>query len=100
MTELALRCEDHRNVVLVGGGDDFFVLYGSTRLNDRSYASLCRLVDAVAKWKERIGPEHRALCFMTRELCLVNREKRGIDTRHLARAYSDCRAVARKQYRI
>src|SRR6476660_3580970 len=49
MPELALSGEDHRNVVLVCGGDHFIVANRAAWLNDRTDAGLGRLFDTITK---------------------------------------------------
>jgi len=46
--------EDHRQAVLVGGGDDFRVLLGATRLRHGRRAGAGRLVQAVTEGEEGV----------------------------------------------
>lgn len=46
--------ENHREAVLIGSGDNLFIADGTARLYHRSNSMTRRLVDPVAKRKERI----------------------------------------------
>ncbi len=60
MPEVAHAGEHHRHAVFVGGGDDFPVPHGTTRLNDGGNAALGGGVKTVAKREERVRGHHRA----------------------------------------
>src|SRR3712207_3218530 len=92
MPEMPDAREDHRQIVLVGGGDDFGVADGAAGLDDGGDAVPGRLVEAVADGEELVGGERGALDW---KLHAHRADADGIDARHLARADADRLARAR-----
>ena len=83
MFEVPHARKNHRQAVLVGGGYNFVVADRSAWLNyGRDSVARC-FVDAVAKWEERIGREHRA-CH--RKLRTHRANLHRINARHLSRS--------------
>src|SRR5205085_11743650 len=58
MLEMSYACEDHRKVVLVGGGYDFLVAHRAAGLNDCSDAVTRCFVNAVAEGEEGVGSQN------------------------------------------
>src|SRR5712692_3799923 len=54
MFEMSYAGEDHRETVLVGGSDNFFVAHGTTRLDHSRDSMLRGFVNAVAKREKGI----------------------------------------------
>src|SRR3984893_10026155 len=52
--------EDHREAVLVGGGDNLLIAGRAARLRDCGRSRFCRERRAVGERKERFGGEHGA----------------------------------------
>src|SRR5262249_49506750 len=89
--------EDHRQLVLVGGGDDFFVLDRAAGLDPRGRAGLRDLVEAVPEREEGVrggrGPRQR-------QPRLRHRETGRVHPAHLARAHAHGLDRAREHDRV
>src|SRR6267142_5926632 len=83
MLEVANAGEYHREIVLIGCGNDFGIANRSAGLNDSGDAMFCSFIDAISKRKESVRCEHRALDW---EWCAHSAKLHGIDARHLASA--------------
>ena len=59
MPEMPAAGEDHRQAVLVAGGDHFVVAPRAARLDDGRDARRGRAVDRIVEREERVGGEHR-----------------------------------------
>src|SRR5690606_17905158 len=89
VAKVAHAGEQHRNVRLVGGGDDFGIAQRAARLDDGAHAMARGDFDAVAKRKEGIRGQHRAAHREARVLGLDRADAAGIDAAHLAGAHAD-----------
>src|SRR5829696_5881390 len=83
MLEMAHACKNHGEIVLVGGGDDFFVAHRTSGLNHRGDSMLRSFVNAVAEREERIGRKHRT---GNRQLRSHRADLHGVNARHLTRS--------------
>ena len=60
MLEMPYAGKDHRQIVLICGGDYFLIAHGAAGLYHCHNAMLCGLVNPVAKREECIGRHHRS----------------------------------------
>src|ERR1043166_3901522 len=89
MAEQSLSGEHHRHVVLIRRRDHLGVADGAARLRDESDARFGRLVDPVAEGEVGVRSERCAGGIVADQSRLVDREKGGVDPRHLAGADAD-----------
>src|SRR5207342_1507609 len=87
--------EHHRDVVFVGGGDDFVVAHRTPRLDDRADPGRGRGVNAVAERKEGVARHDRPRDLQTRFLGLERGDLRAYHATHLSGADADAAMVAR-----
>jgi hypothetical protein len=88
VSEVTHAGQHHRDVVLVGGVDDFLVAHRTARMNHRGDAGRSRRIDAVAERKEGVGRHHRTGHDQAFVGGLDAGDLGGIDTAHLAGAYA------------
>src|SRR5690606_20415092 len=86
VTEMASAGVDHGQAAFVGGRDDFVVAYAAARLDDAGGAGVGHDVQAVAKWKERVGGDRRTGKRQAGVLGLDRGDARRVDAAHLAGA--------------
>jgi hypothetical protein len=55
VTEMACASEDHRNPMLIGGGDDFLVAHAATGLNRAGRPCSNNDIEAIPKWEKSIA---------------------------------------------
>jgi hypothetical protein len=55
VTEVACASEDHRNTMLIGSSNDFFIAHAATRLNRAACAGRNDHIQAIAKREKRIA---------------------------------------------
>ena len=93
--EVAAAGEDHREAVLVGGGDHFRIADRAAGLDDRRRARRRERIETVAEREERVrrrdGSDERHL----RRSGFHHRDVDRIDAAHLARA--DCERAPRRR---
>ncbi|ABA48884.1 hypothetical protein BURPS1710b_3404 [Burkholderia pseudomallei 1710b] len=100
VTEVAHARHDHRDVVLVGGGDHLVVAHRAARLDHAGRARRDDDVEAVAEREERVRRDGRAREREARVLCLDARDARRIDAAHLACADAERHPVAAEHDRV
>jgi hypothetical protein len=55
VTEVAYAGEDHRNTMLIGGGDDFLIAHTASRLNRAACTCRNHDIQAIPKRKEGVA---------------------------------------------
>jgi hypothetical protein len=66
MFEVTNTGENHRETVLVGGGDDLFITYGTARLYYGRNPMLGGFIDAITEREESVGSEYRTFEWQQR----------------------------------
>src|SRR6516225_7404935 len=61
MPEVPHAGEDHRDALLIAGGDGIGVAFGSAWLHNRGDAGASRFVDVVTEREEGVGRQHAAV---------------------------------------
>jgi len=97
MAEMTRSREEHRDIVLVAGGNGVGIVLGATGLNDGGYSGFRGLIDAVPEGEKGIRCEDRSLAPITR---LVSGDVNGIDTAHLTGTDADEGVVPGKNDRV
>src|ERR1700741_5131456 len=77
--------DDHRDAVLVGGGDDLGIAHGAAGLDDGAHAGPGRRVHAVAEGEEGVGRQRRLREVEAVVARLHHRDAGRVDAAHLPR---------------
>ncbi len=88
---------DHRQPVLIGGGDHFGIAHRSARLNDGGNPGRGCFIYPITERKERVGGEHRPTRVVPLSPGLVDGQERGIHPGHLPGPDPDGRLVLGQQ---
>ena len=97
MAEVAAAGEDHREALLVGGGDDLVVADRATGLDDGSRTGRGSGVEAVAEREERVAC---ACATLGSAIGLVGGDEAGVAAVLLAGADADGLTVLRQDDRV
>ena len=89
MAEVAHVGEDHRDAVLIGGGNHLFVANRTTGLNDAAHANGSSGINTVAEREEGVGRHSRTFHFQTFITGFNPGDFGGVNAAHLACAYPD-----------
>ncbi len=89
MAEVAHVGEEHRNTVLVGGGNHFVITDGTARLDYAGHARSGGGINTVAEREERVRSHRGTFHFQAFISSFNTGDFRGVHAAHLARANTD-----------
>src|SRR6476646_2521930 len=90
MPEMPYAGENHCHLLLVSGGNHFFVTNRAAWLNSAGCASFGRGEEPVRERKESVARDRAALERKAAFVRFPNRNARSVNARHLASANSKC----------